>query len=106
MCIRNQYSGAVRRGHAHLVRDRSDTHYVQGRLTRKLPTERRRYAEVVGGRPRNDAYVRERGPRRPGQVRRHPDVVDTLAVSYTHLTLPTILRVEISVVAVSLKKKK
>eukprot|EP00831_Metopus_contortus_P080586 TRINITY_DN8271_c0_g1_i1.p1 TRINITY_DN8271_c0_g1~~TRINITY_DN8271_c0_g1_i1.p1 ORF type:complete len:111 (-),score=31.87 TRINITY_DN8271_c0_g1_i1:22-354(-) len=29
-----------------------------------------------------------------------------LAVSYTHLTLPTILLVQISVVAVSLKKKK
>eukprot|EP00831_Metopus_contortus_P034822 TRINITY_DN27733_c0_g1_i2.p1 TRINITY_DN27733_c0_g1~~TRINITY_DN27733_c0_g1_i2.p1 ORF type:complete len:106 (-),score=30.53 TRINITY_DN27733_c0_g1_i2:73-354(-) len=32
--------------------------------------------------------------------------VDNRAVSYTHLTLPTILLVQISVVAVSLKKKK
>eukprot|EP00831_Metopus_contortus_P040914 TRINITY_DN3204_c0_g1_i7.p2 TRINITY_DN3204_c0_g1~~TRINITY_DN3204_c0_g1_i7.p2 ORF type:complete len:130 (-),score=30.83 TRINITY_DN3204_c0_g1_i7:80-469(-) len=30
----------------------------------------------------------------------------TVSVSYTHLTLPTILLVQISVVAVSLKKKK
>eukprot|EP00831_Metopus_contortus_P081323 TRINITY_DN8522_c0_g1_i1.p2 TRINITY_DN8522_c0_g1~~TRINITY_DN8522_c0_g1_i1.p2 ORF type:complete len:120 (-),score=24.09 TRINITY_DN8522_c0_g1_i1:59-418(-) len=33
-------------------------------------------------------------------------IIDKVAVSYTHLTLPTILLVQISVVAVSLKKKK
>eukprot|EP00831_Metopus_contortus_P018943 TRINITY_DN18125_c0_g2_i2.p1 TRINITY_DN18125_c0_g2~~TRINITY_DN18125_c0_g2_i2.p1 ORF type:complete len:229 (-),score=80.07 TRINITY_DN18125_c0_g2_i2:73-696(-) len=32
--------------------------------------------------------------------------IEDIAVSYTHLTLPTILLVQISVVAVSLKKKK
>eukprot|EP00825_Cyclidium_porcatum_P023675 TRINITY_DN2614_c0_g1_i4.p2 TRINITY_DN2614_c0_g1~~TRINITY_DN2614_c0_g1_i4.p2 ORF type:complete len:131 (+),score=25.33 TRINITY_DN2614_c0_g1_i4:2-394(+) len=35
-----------------------------------------------------------------------PQPVGTWAVSYTHLTLPTICSVQISVVAVSLKKKK
>eukprot|EP00825_Cyclidium_porcatum_P037992 TRINITY_DN4315_c0_g2_i1.p1 TRINITY_DN4315_c0_g2~~TRINITY_DN4315_c0_g2_i1.p1 ORF type:complete len:137 (+),score=31.94 TRINITY_DN4315_c0_g2_i1:1-411(+) len=38
------------------------------------------------------------------QMRAHVLCVDT--VSYTHLTLPTICSVQISVVAVSLKKKK
>ncbi len=34
------------------------------------------------------------------------DEAEQVAVSYTHMTLPTILLVSISVVAVSLKKKK
>eukprot|EP00831_Metopus_contortus_P049392 TRINITY_DN4076_c0_g1_i2.p2 TRINITY_DN4076_c0_g1~~TRINITY_DN4076_c0_g1_i2.p2 ORF type:complete len:110 (+),score=36.57 TRINITY_DN4076_c0_g1_i2:18-347(+) len=34
-----------------------------------------------------------------------PNVHKVVSVSYTHLTLPTILLVQISVVAVSLKKK-
>eukprot|EP00831_Metopus_contortus_P011735 TRINITY_DN14690_c0_g1_i4.p3 TRINITY_DN14690_c0_g1~~TRINITY_DN14690_c0_g1_i4.p3 ORF type:complete len:148 (+),score=28.25 TRINITY_DN14690_c0_g1_i4:148-591(+) len=37
---------------------------------------------------------------------RRYQLLPTKAVSYTHLTLPTILLVQISVVAVSLKKKK
>eukprot|EP00831_Metopus_contortus_P002698 TRINITY_DN10999_c0_g2_i1.p1 TRINITY_DN10999_c0_g2~~TRINITY_DN10999_c0_g2_i1.p1 ORF type:complete len:111 (+),score=25.39 TRINITY_DN10999_c0_g2_i1:104-436(+) len=36
----------------------------------------------------------------------HPMYSALIPVSYTHLTLPTILLVQISVVAVSLKKKK
>eukprot|EP00831_Metopus_contortus_P072407 TRINITY_DN6607_c0_g2_i1.p3 TRINITY_DN6607_c0_g2~~TRINITY_DN6607_c0_g2_i1.p3 ORF type:complete len:106 (-),score=6.90 TRINITY_DN6607_c0_g2_i1:52-369(-) len=39
----------------------------------------------------------------PGLLREA--AVENLPVSYTHLTLPTILLVQISVVAVSLKKK-
>eukprot|EP00831_Metopus_contortus_P017096 TRINITY_DN1719_c0_g1_i17.p1 TRINITY_DN1719_c0_g1~~TRINITY_DN1719_c0_g1_i17.p1 ORF type:complete len:147 (+),score=9.07 TRINITY_DN1719_c0_g1_i17:150-590(+) len=43
-------------------------------------------------------------PRWPDQAMYSPEHVTP--VSYTHLTLPTILLVQISVVAVSLKKKK
>src|SRR5665811_401159 len=50
--------------------------------------------------------VRQHVPVDAGAARRlRPDVTDRIPqhpVSYTHLTLPTILRVEISVVAVSL----
>eukprot|EP00831_Metopus_contortus_P076411 TRINITY_DN7052_c0_g1_i5.p2 TRINITY_DN7052_c0_g1~~TRINITY_DN7052_c0_g1_i5.p2 ORF type:complete len:124 (-),score=58.26 TRINITY_DN7052_c0_g1_i5:82-453(-) len=48
------------------------------------------------------------GREKPSEKNPNPKVyrMRVFAVSYTHLTLPTILLVQISVVAVSLKKKK
>ena len=43
---------------------------------------------------------------KPSIKKRASKAADTAAVSYTHLTLPTSDLVEISVVAVSLKKKR